>query len=269
MTEQSSIKLPKNQSGLTLTELLVSISIASIIIVSLISILFTQYGSILAESRRADLRTSGQALLIALQDELLFTIEYVHSLHVDLVDDHAPSGGWTYDTSPATLIIYEIALDAARGDDNRNIIRQRLTNCEDSQITDNTVAINNIIYFIEENPDSPYKKLIRRTVTPTHAICSIDRATGNPCTPVSSTCLPNARETTCPEAFVGMGGCAKRDAILSENVLDFSIRYFELNNVETAFPSAAQKIELSLVLGDKVFGRDVTVEVNHTIRKIN
>ncbi len=269
MRIQSVRKLDESQIGLTLIELIVSITVASIIIVSLISILFSQYGSIMAESKRADLRTNGQALLTALQDELLFTIEYGQALHPDLVDDFAPTGGWTYDTNPDTLIINEIALDAARADNNRNIIRQRLSDCETSQITDNPVAINNIIYFTQDNPGSLYKSLYKRTVTPTYSTCSIDRSTGDPCTPATSTCLPNAKQTSCPLASVGTGSCTKKDSILSNNVLDFTIKYYELNNVETPFPSAAEKIDVTLVLGDKIFGRDVQVEINHTIRKIN
>ncbi len=262
-------KISKNQKGISIIELIVSISVASIIIVSLITILFSQYGSLMAESKRANLRTSGQALLTALQDELLFTIEYGQNLNPDLTDDFAPNDGWTYNTNPDTLIINEIALDAARADSNRSIIRQRLSSCETSQITDNPVAINNVIYFTEDNPGSLYKNLYKRTVTPTYNTCSVDRSTGNPCTPETSTCLPNAKETTCPLASVGTGNCTKKDSILSQNVLDLSIKYFELNNVETQFPSAAEKIEVTLVLGDKIFGRDIQVEVNHTIRKIN
>jgi len=262
-------KLSGNQNGITLIELIVSITIATIIIVSLTSILFTQYGSILAESSRANLRANGQALLTALQDELLFTIEYGHTLSVDLTDDFAPTGGWTYDTNPDTLIISEVALDAARADENRNVIRQQLSACETSLVTDNPVAINNIIYFTQDNPGSLYKNLYKRVVTPTYATCSVDRNTGDPCTPETASCLPNAKETTCPVADVGSGNCTKRDSLLSENVLDFSVKYFMLDNIETPFPSAAEKIEISLVLGDRVFGRNIEVDVNHTIRKIN
>lgn len=262
-------KFPNNQSGITLIELIVSITIATIIIVSLTSILFTQYGSILAESSRANLRANGQALLTALQDELLFTIEYGHNLSTNLTDNFAPTGGWTYNTDPDTLIISEVALDAARADNNRNVIRQQLSACETSLITDNPVAINNIVYFTQDNPGSLYKDLYKRVVTPTYDTCSVDRNTGDPCTPETGSCLPNAKVTTCPVANVGSGGCARKDSLLSENVLDFSIKYFMLDNVETPFPSAAEKIEVSLVLGDRVFGRNIEVDVNHTIRKIN
>ena len=266
------LKLPKlrdNSNGITIAEIAISLPVSAIIVVALFSILFTQYASVLAESTRANLRSNGQALLTTLQDELLFTIEYGHTLQADSTDPNEPSGGWDYDTDPQTLIIHEIALDGTRQDTDRNIVRERLNPCASSSITSNPVAINNIIYFTEDNPNSNYLTFKKRTVIPEYDLCSIDRNTGDPCAPITTTCLGNVKETTCPEALVGMDNCTKRDALLSENVVDFSIKYFATNNVETTFPSAAEKIEVTLIMGDRIFGRDVEVAVNHTIRKIN
>ncbi len=89
-----------------------------------------------------------QTLLINLQDELLFTIAYGEGLNTDLSDAYAPTGGWSYDTTPQTLVINEIALDSTRRDESRNIVRQRTNNCETSPVTANGVAINNVIYFV-------------------------------------------------------------------------------------------------------------------------
>lgn len=263
------MKIFQSQKGFSVVELIVSISIASIVVVSLISILFSQYGAVLAESSRANLRTSGQALLTALQDELLFTIEYGHDLQDDLTDPNGPSGGWTYDTDPDTLIIYEIALDAARADSQRSVIRQQLNPCATSSVNSNPVAINNIIYFTQDNNNDDYKSLVRRTVVPTYDLCSIDRSTGDPCQPTTATCLSNAKELSCPPLYVGSNGCTHSDNYLSQNVTDFSVTYYTIDNVVTPFPSAADKIEVNLTLADRVFGRNVEVDVNHTIRKIN
>lgn len=263
------MSLRNSEKGISVTELIISIGIATLIIVSLVSILFTQYGAVLAESTRSNLRTTGQALLTALQDELLFTIEYGHSLHADLADPYEPTGGWDYDTDPDTLIIYEIAIDGARADPERNIVRQRLNDCSTSSVNSNPVAINNIIYFTEDNADDDYQSLVRRTVVPTYDLCSIDRSTGDPCDPTTSTCLGNSKEQSCPVANVGTGNCTKADNYLSANVKDFTVTYYTLDNSVTPFPSAADKIEVNLTLADRVFGRDVEVDINHTIRKVN
>ena len=65
----------KDQKGITIAEIAISVPVAAIIVVTLISILFSQYTIVLAETRKANLRTEAQALLTTLQDELLFTIE--------------------------------------------------------------------------------------------------------------------------------------------------------------------------------------------------
>ena len=156
-----------------------------------------------------------------------------------------------------------------RRDEDRQIVRRQINNCTTSAITDNPVAINNVIYFVEDVPGSEYDRLYKRTVTPTFGTCSIDLVTGDPCVPSTATCKGNAKETTCPSADVGTGNCTGADSLLSENVLDFQISYFEEDNVETTFPSAADKIEVVLTLGDKVFGKQVQTEIRHTIRKIN
>lgn len=257
------------QAGYSLIEVLVSLSVVSIIALILVPVLFTQYAGTLAESAKIALRNEGQALLINLQDELLFTIAYGQELEDRLFDTYEPSGGWTHDTSPETLIINEISLDSTRRDDSRNIIRQRVNDCEASAVSSNPLALNNVIYFVEPNANNDFSTLYRRTVVPDYNFCSVDTVSGDPCTPVTATCRTIAKEQTCPATFVGVGSCARRDSLLTDNVIDFSIRYFAENNVETVFPSAADKIEVTLVLGDVVYGKDISTTVNHTIRKIN
>jgi len=149
----------KLQKGYTIVELLIVIPIASILVLLLITALFTQYASTLAETARSRLRTDGQTLLINLQDELLFTIAYGEGLETRLTDPNEPAGGWDYNTTPQTLIINEIALDSDRRDDTRHIVRQRVNTCESSSITANPLAINNTMYFVEDNPSSDYSYL--------------------------------------------------------------------------------------------------------------
>ncbi len=258
-----------NQKGFTLLELLIAIPLATIITTVMIGTLFSQYTEVLIGSAKSNLRAEGQSLLINLQDELLFTIAYGETLDVLLVDVHQPTGGWRYDTSPQTLIINEIALDSTRRDEDRNIVRQRLNPCETSAVTANPVSINNIIYFIGDIPDSNFGTLYKRTITPAYDLCGIDSTTDDPCSAVTTACKGNAKVNTCPEASVGSGGCTTKDFVLSENIQDLNIEYFAENNIATIFPSAADKIEITMTLGDKIYGRDVTVDVRHTIRKVN
>lgn len=261
---------PKNsEKGFTMTELVIVIPLTSIILITLVGSLFIEYTNILAESARSELRTTGQRLLINLQDELLFTIAYGEQLDANLSDSNAPSGGWRHDSTPQTLIINEVALDSTRRDEDRNIIRREINNCETSGITANPVSINNVIYFVQDNADSIYSNLIKRTIIPTFPTCSIDSVTDLPCSPTTATCIDNAKQTSCPVGGLGTNNCRAQDSVLSENVLDIEIDYFAEDNIAVAFPSAADKVEITLTLGDKVFGKEVEAVVKHTIRKIN
>lgn len=268
-------KLPALRSrldsrGVTITELLVILPVVTILIVFLVGILFSQYGSVLAEAKRSSLRAEAQAIMTGIQDEFLFSISYGEALDPLLADNFAPSGGWAFDTDPSTLIIYEIALDSNRQDEDRNIVRRRVTDCVTSPINSNPFAANNIVYFVEDDSGSNYDRLMKRSIAPTYALCSIDRTTGNPCVPATSVCQDNYRTTSCPAAEVsGDPDCFREDIVLTENVIDFDIQYFQEGNVATSSASSADQLEMTLVLGDVVFGRDVEVEVKHRIRKIN
>ena len=272
--KQKPIPSPQSQSGVTLIELLFALPIATLISIILMGTLFVQYTNSLAESARSNLRSSGQTLLINLQDELLFTIAYGEQLNTSLTDeyesDSSQSGTWRHDSDPQTLIINEIALDSTRRDEDRNIVRRRTNDCASSRITDNSVAINNVIYFIQDNPDSNYNSLMKRIITPTYDLCGIDSDTGDPCEAgLTPTCSGNSKTATCPEAEVGINDCTQADSTLTDKVIDMEIKYFAENNVITPFPSAADKVEIILTMGDKVYGKEVETEVKHTIRKIN
>ena len=78
----------QNEDGVTIVEMTVVIPVAAIIVVFLISILFSQYGSVLAESTRSNIRANGQALLNALQDN----VAKYESVHGSIPSDNGPAG---------------------------------------------------------------------------------------------------------------------------------------------------------------------------------
>lgn len=255
------------QKGFSLTELMVSMVLISIFSILMFSIFTDQFASGLIESSRVRLRAEGQYTLLNLQDELLFTIAYGEEIENRLTDSYAPVGGWQYNQDPAILVINEIAIDSTRRDDTRHIVRERVNNCETSSITSNPLAINNEIYFLDKNPDDAYYTLYRRTVTPDYDLCSID-SDGDPCSPVTADCRGNAKESTCPVSVAASDGC-RPDAVMTENVVSMDITYFAEGNTVIETPSDAEKIEVTLTLGDKIYGRDIEATVTHTIRKIN
>lgn len=238
--------------GFTLIEILIALPIASIVSLLLVTTMFDQYGILQQSTARANLRIEGEITLISLEDELLFATDFGEYLKTDLTDTHAPSGGWSHDSDPDTLIVYETALDADRRDPDREFVYKNLYGCSSSY---NPIAINNLMYFTEDNVDDNYKTLYRRTITPNYSTCNI-----------------NYKRETCPTAYVGTGTCLDQDAVLSDSVVDFQLEYYDDNNVlipHSANVWDAEKIKVTLVLGEKIYGEDILVTTSITMKKVN
>ena len=248
------MKIPHiNSKGFTLVEMVVVLPIVSLIVIMVFGYMFSSYGQMLQQNEEANLRLEGEVMLFDLEDELLFTTEFADTLKSDLSDPYAPSGGWTYNTNPDTLIIYETALTAPRRDPNREFVYKNQSGCSSSY---NPLALNNLIYFTKHNPTNPYKTLYRRTVTPQYSKCNT-----------------NYKRFTCPTANVGTGVCQAQDSKLSENIIDFQVEYYDDNNVLIVAPPGsplnAEKIKLTAILGKQIYGKDIQVTTSITMKKIN
>ena len=71
-----------------------------------------------------------------------------------------------------------------------------------------------------------------------------------------------------------VSGCTT-DGIVSRNVVDFDIEYYDDDNVlindesGTYDLSAARKLKVKLTLGDKANGEDITVSSAVTMKRLN
>lgn len=240
------------QAGFTLVEILIVLPIISIILLTMMDFTIQQYAKMHTETSRANLQLEAETMLLDLEDELLFTTEYSPVLLSDLSDTYAPSGGWTAYTNPDTLIVYETALTAPRRDPDREFVYKNTYGCTGSNSKYNPIAINNLIYFTTDNPTDNYKTLYRRTIIPTY-----------------NTCNTNYKIRTCPSASVGSSGCTRADSKLSEKVVDFQVDYSDENNVTVTDPYEAEKIKITVTLGEKLFGDPVKVDASITMKKIN
>lgn len=248
-------KLNSNTSAYTLIELLITMPIIALITGFMFSIIFNLYGNMLLDTQEANLRLEAQTMLLNLEDELLFTTEYGSVIKSDLSDPYAPPGGWKDDpdgdvnTQPDWLIVYETALDSDRRDPDRNFIYKNNYGCGSSY---NPIAINNLIYFTEENPDDIYKTLYKRTIIPQYSTCGV-----------------NFKEMSCPEINVNTGSCTRGDGRLTDKLVDFKVDYYNEDNVLTLDPGEAEKIEVFVTLGEKIYGKEITVESKFIMKKIN
>lgn len=245
---KTNMKIQSVLRGFTILEVLIVIPIASILSILLASTIFDQYGQLIQNSARARLRMEGEITLLSLEDELLFTTGYGTTKSNDLSDTNAPTGGWTYNTTPnETLIVYETALTADRRDANREFVYKREGSCNSSY----NIALNNLIYFAVKNPSNQYYSLYRRTLTPQY-----------------TTCGTNYKTQTCPSTSV-VAPCTGADALLSDKVVGFQVDYFDQNNTATTDPAAAELIKLHLTLGEKIYGKSIEVETTISMKKVN
>ena len=238
-----------DENGFTIIELAIVVPIISIIAIGVITLVMSMFFQIMANNARLNLLLESQTVLLSLQDELLFTSNYGEEIMSNLSDSYAPTGGWSFDTSPETLIIYETTLTAPRRDPDREFVYRN--SCSGS------IAYDNVIYFTQPNDTNPYHTLYRRILTPQY-----------------STCNTNYRVQTCPTVFVGTNPCYSPDSVISDRVVDFEIDYYDLDNnlIDTdagGSPTAAEKVTVHLTLGDNLFGRTVEAESSITMRKIN
>lgn len=230
----------RNQRGFTLVEMLVVVPITLIVCVVLISILVSKNGELYERNARVNLRVEGLNLLDKLQDELTFSNKFNDTLISALDDDYEPGGGWQYDSSPSnTLIISLPAIDKPRSDPDRQFVYYT------SGSLDGQIAINNIIYFVED------ETLYRRVVTPDPGIVDPE----------------NYYEQTCP---VDQAPGCQDDLTMSQNVESLQVQYFDENNTDVQDnPDLADKIIVTLNMSDVSNGNDIDETVSITVKKYN
>ncbi|HEX9594638.1 MAG TPA: prepilin-type N-terminal cleavage/methylation domain-containing protein [Candidatus Saccharimonadales bacterium] len=246
----------RDNRGFTLVEMLIVVPIFVLIVMIMFGILIDRYGEVVRENARVNLLIEAQSLLLTIEDEVLFADEFKSSKDSNLTDNYAPSGGWDNDTDPDTLIIRETALTHDRRDPDRDFVRYPHPSNGCSQ--DYSIAYDNLIYFTVDNSDDDYRTLYKRTLVPD----------------TGSVCQTNYKGHSCPEANLGTGVCARRDALFSQNVVDFEVLYFDENgnsidDENGGSPSQAERVTVTLTLGDIAYGDTIQESASITMKKIN
>lgn len=155
----------KNQIGFTIIELLISISMASVLIMVMMTITVYYYGDILKTQASAELALESQAVLRKIVEEARFA-DAIRSTNT-IADANAPVGGWTTNDPSDILIIASPAVNAAR-----DIIYNS---------SDSFPYENESVYY--RSGSSFYKRVLQNTL-----------ATGN----IAKTTCPTATPT-CPK----------------------------------------------------------------------
>ena len=106
------MKLSLNQKGFTITELTISMGVATIVSAILLTIMIVFYGNILKNDARSRMTVDSQIILRNIVDELRVasSIRDVNNI----ADPYAPGGTWQTSSDEAILIISLPALDSSR-----------------------------------------------------------------------------------------------------------------------------------------------------------
>lgn len=208
------------QKGFTLTELLVAITITSILMIGIMTFLVRTLADNSVRQARADLLREAQLSLDSMTKDIRLSAGVAEANVIP--DDNSPDAdnnfglGWISDQD--TLVLSKSVEDV-----NGNILFQDPAR----YVTEK----NNIVYFT--NQGNLYKRTIASDVE------------------------DNRNTTSCP-ANLASSDCPA-DVRLIQNVDSFQVRYFNGMNEEVD-PDQARSVETSLTLIARKYGREVRAE---------
>jgi len=156
----------KSEKGFTITELVISITVASILALVLFAATFYYYVSAAQSQAAADLALESQTILTQLTEDIRLS-DAIASTNA-LPDPNAPTGGWAT-SDPSNILIIE----SPTVDSNRNIIYNNNTG---------DPYRNEFIYF--QSGTTMYKRILANS-----------SATGNT---AQTTCPANKANSSCP-----------------------------------------------------------------------
>lgn len=235
------------QDGFTLMEVLIMSPIVFITVVVIAGYLFNQYGQLTQQGSSINLQVEAQNITFSMQDDIFFAKNFSDTTNNNLTDPYQPNGGWTYNSSPATLIINTPAITASHRDPNRQPVYINTLGCSpQATLEQNDELYNNIIYFVSNN------NLYKRILTAPSGM---------------ATCGNSHQRQTCPAANASQACPA--DRLLTDKLDSLSLTYYDTNNNTVTSPLQAEKVKVTVNLKDRAYAEDITASSSITMRKLN
>jgi hypothetical protein len=232
--------------GFTLVEILVMSPVIMLTIIIMMSFLFNQYGQLTQEGAQINLNVEAQNIVFSMQDDIFYANEFSSNLNSNLNDNYDPSGGWTYNTNPDTLIISTPALTGNRRADDRQPVYINTEGCDEAVITENSPLYNNVIYFVSGT--TLFKRIV--TAPSTLATCGTSF--------VKTSCPSGSASSSCPA-----------DRTMTSNLNSFNITYYDTNNTVVSVPEQATKVKIDLELKDRAYATDIYSTSSITLKRLN
>ena len=237
---------PQRQSGFTLVELLIMAPIMIVTIVLLMSYMFNQFGQLTQQGAQINLQVDAQAITFSMQDDIFFASNFAKNINANLADSYQPSGGWTYNTTPQTLIISTLALTHSHRAAEREPVYINTEGCDEADLLNNAELYNNIIYFVSGT--NLYKRILSAPAS-------------------MSTCGTSHQKQSCPEA--NASSTCPPDRLLTDKLESFTVSYLDTNNTVVSDPETAERVKIDIQLKDRAFAEDIYSTSSVTYRKLN
>lgn len=211
------------QRGITITELIISISIMAVLSLILVTV-FANYMVLITRTNEAlHLTVDSQNLLRTMEEE----IRYGAGVRTNntITDPNQP-GGWNTGNSNFVIIIAVPVLDK-----DGNYIKDILTG---------EPYHNELVYF--KSGGSLHKRVLANT-------CN------NTCRPTDL--IPNSRRTTCPASAVT--ATCTLDPKQIDNIDTLSYTLYDQDNAVTTDPTLARSVKIDLTVSKDTFGDPLTL----------
>jgi Tfp pilus assembly protein PilW len=204
------MKLHKHQTGFTVVEMLVAISLTSFIMIATVTFLINTITTNSIDSARSDLLREAQLSL----DVITRDIRLSASVDDDnrWVDSNSPNagstGGYGWTSADSVLILAKAATDENKDvifDDPLNYITHK----------------DNEVFFVEDGV------LYKRTLAGDN--------------------VNNSALTTCPSSSAS--AACPADTQLAKNVTSFDVNYYDIND-DAVDPALARSVEVTLTLSE-------------------
>lgn len=217
-----------------------------IAVVMTMSFLFNQYGQLTQQGAQVNLNVDAQNITFSMQDDVFYANTFKQTINSGLSDAFQPGGGWTYNTTPQTLVISAPALTGNRRSANRQPVYINTEGCDASVLEENSPLYNNIIYFVSGT------RLYKRTISAPSSM---------------ATCGTSYQVQSCPQAQ--SSSTCPADRLLTDKLQTFTVTYYDTSNTVVTNPESAERIKVSLTLKDRAFAEDITSTSTITLRKLN
>lgn len=215
-------------------------------IIVIMSFLFNQFGQLTQQGAQLNLNVESGNIVFSMQDDIFYANAFTGSLNGGLVDDHQPSGGWTVNTTPQTLIISTPALTTHHRDENRQSVFIDSLGCDDAVLQNNAPLYNNVIYFADGT--TLYKRIVSAP-------------------PTMATCGTSFFKQTCP-ADQTTSAC-QADIVVTKNLNNLVVTYYDPEDNVVTTPEMATKIKVDLQLKDRAYAQDIYTNSSITLKKVN